>query len=54
MTFVQDLLDKENGGTRFTPEEADLYGKSLQDQAATTAGLVTQASALLDIPLETE
>jgi hypothetical protein len=54
MTFVQDLLDKENAGTRFTPEEADLYGKSLQDQAATTAGLVTQAAALLDIPLETE
>jgi hypothetical protein len=54
MTFVQDLLDKENGGTRFTPEEADLYGKSLQDQAATTAGLVTQAAALLEISLESE
>lgn len=54
MAFVQDLLDKENSGTRFTPEEADLYGKTLQDQAATTAGLVTQAAALLDIPLESE
>ena len=48
------VIDKENGGTRFTPEEADLYGKTLQDQAATTAGLVTQAAALLEIPLEGE
>ena len=54
MAFVQDLLNKETSGTRFTPEEADLFGKSLQDQAATTAGLVTQAAALLEIPLEGE
>jgi hypothetical protein len=53
-SFVQDLLDQENGGTRFTPTEADFFGKSLQDQAATTAGLVAQAAALLDIQLETE
>jgi hypothetical protein len=52
--FVQDLLDQENAGTRFTPTEADFFGKSLQDQAATTAGLVAQAAALLDIELETE
>jgi hypothetical protein len=54
MSFVQGLLDKENAGTRFTPEEADIFGKSLQDQASTTAGMVTQAAALLDIPLENE
>jgi len=52
--FVQDLLDQENAGTRFSPTEADFFGKSLQDQAATTAGLVAQAAALLDIELETE
>jgi hypothetical protein len=53
-TFVQDLLDQENAGTRFSPTEADFFGSSLQDQAATTAGLVAQAAALLDIQLETE
>lgn len=53
-TFVRDLLDQENAGTRFTPEQADLFGAQLQEQAATTAGLVAQAAALLEIPIEAE
>jgi hypothetical protein len=51
-TFVQDLLDQETSGTRFTPEQADLFGATLQEQAATTAGQVTQAAALLNIPVD--
>lgn len=52
LSFVQDLLDKENGGTRYTPDQAEVLGKQAQDQAQKITGEVTQAAAMLGIPLE--
>ena len=54
LSFVQSLLDKENGGTRYTPDQADVLGKQAQDQAQAITGQVTQAAALLGIPLESQ
>jgi hypothetical protein len=50
--FVQGLLDKENAGTHYTADEADVLGKQAQDQAQAITGQVTQAAALLGIELQ--
>lgn len=50
--FVQDLVNKEKAGTRFTPDQAELLGKNAQDQAQTITGQVTQAAGLLQIKLQ--
>jgi hypothetical protein len=49
---VQDLSDQESAGTRFTPEQADQFGSELQSRATAAAGQITQAAALLDIPIQ--
>ena len=54
LSFVQSLLDKENSGTHYTPDQADVLGKQAQDQAQAITGQVTQAAALLSIPLESQ
>ena len=54
LSFVQSLLDKENGGTRYTPDQADVLGKQAQDQAQAITGQVTQAATLLGITLESQ
>lgn len=50
--FVQELLDKEQAGTKFTPDQADVLGKTAQDRAQVLTGQVTQAAALLQITLD--
>jgi Imelysin len=50
--FVQNLHDKEQAGTRYAPEQADVFGQQLQDQCDAIAGQVAQAAALLGITLE--
>jgi hypothetical protein len=52
VTFVQDLRDQEAAGTEFTPEQADQFGSELQSRATAVAGHITQAAALLGVPIE--
>jgi hypothetical protein len=47
--FVADLSAQEQGGTQFTPEQADLFGTEAQDRATRLVGQVSQAIALLGI-----
>jgi Imelysin len=49
ITFVEDLHEKEDAGTRFTAEQADLYGSELQTRAASLAGQITQAAGLIGV-----
>ena len=51
LSYVTDLYQQEQDGYGFTPEEADFYGSEAQDRAMEIAGQVTQAAALLDVPL---
>ncbi len=50
-SYVADLYQQEQDGTVFTAEEADFFGSEAQDRAMEIAGQVTQAAALLDVPL---
>jgi hypothetical protein len=50
-TFVQGVLDQEQGGKRFTPEEADLLGEDAQNRATAIAGQVSQVAAQLGITI---
>ena len=50
--FMSDLHDKEQGGKRFTPEEADQLGTEAQSRATAIAGQVSQAAAELGIEIE--
>ena len=52
LTFVQDLYARERAGTQFTPEQADQFGAELQSRATGIAGHISQAAALLDIPIQ--
>jgi hypothetical protein len=52
LAFVQDLHTQESDGTQFTPEQADQFGSELQSRATAIAGQISQAAALLDIPIE--
>jgi hypothetical protein len=50
--YVQDLHAKEDSGTKFTPDQAEVFGKDAQQQAEAVTGQVTQAASLLNIKLE--
>ena len=47
--FVDDLHTQEQGGTRFTPEQADLFGTEAQNRATRLVGQVSQAIAVLGL-----
>ena len=50
--YVQDLQTKQDSGAKFTPDQAELFGKDAQQQAEALVGQVTQAATLLKIKLE--
>ena len=50
--YVQDLQAKQESGTKFTPDQAEVFGKDAQQQAEAVVGQVTQAATLLNIKLE--
>lgn len=50
--FVADVYQKEQGGKRYSAEEADLLGEEAQNRATAITGQVTQVAAKLNIPLE--
>jgi hypothetical protein len=50
--FAEDLRKQEEGGKRFTAQDADTLGGEAQDQAEAIAGQVTQAAGQLGIQLE--
>ena len=50
--FAADLRDKEDGGRKYSAEEADTLGSQAQEQAEAIAGQITQAAAKLNIELE--
>jgi hypothetical protein len=52
VAFVGNLHDQEAAGTQFTPEQADQFGSELQSRATGIAGQITQAAALLAIPIQ--
>jgi hypothetical protein len=47
--YVANLYQQEASGTRFTPEQADLFGSEAQSKASTLTGQVSQAIALLGL-----
>jgi hypothetical protein len=53
-TYVTDLLDQENGGRRFTPEEADLFSSEAQDRATAIVGQIAQIAGEMNIVLPEE
>ena len=50
--FIEKIYVREQGGHRFTPQDADLLGKQAQDRAVKVAGQVSQAAAKLGIKVE--
>jgi Imelysin len=52
LSYVEDLRDEEEGGKKFTAEEADTLGAEAQRQAEAIAGQVTQAAQQLGIELQ--
>lgn len=50
--FVADIYAQEQGGRRYTPEEADLLGAEAQNRATAITGQLTQIVARLAIPIE--
>ena len=46
------MYQQEQGGKRFSPEEADLLGTEAQNRATAITGQVTQVAAELNIALE--
>lgn len=52
LSYVEDLRDQEEGGKKFTAEEADTLGAEAQRQAEAIAGQVTQAAQQLGIELQ--
>ncbi len=49
--YVGDLYQQELDGTRFTAEQADLFGTEAQAKATALAGQVSQAAALLNVEI---
>jgi imelysin len=49
--LAADLLRRENAGTRFTPEQADLLGAEAQDRATAIAGEISQSASKLKITI---
>jgi hypothetical protein len=54
IAFVNDLYEREEAGTRFTPEQADQFGTELQTRADALAGQIAQVAALLEIDIRAE
>jgi hypothetical protein len=54
VAFVEDLYAQESAGTQFTQEQADQFGSELQSRATAIAGQISQAAALLAIPIAEE
>jgi hypothetical protein len=50
--FVADIYAQEQGGKRFTPEEADLLGTEAQDRATSITGRISQIAAQLGVEIE--
>lgn len=50
--FVADIYAQEQGGKRFTPEEADLLGAEAQDRATSITGRISQMAAQLGVEIE--
>ena len=50
--FAERLRDEEQGGRRFTADQAETLGAEAQARAEAIAGQLTQAAARLDIQLE--
>jgi hypothetical protein len=50
--FVADIYSQEQGGKRFTPEEADLLGAEAQDRATSITGRISQMAAQLGVEIE--
>jgi hypothetical protein len=51
VTYVDDLYTQEQGGRRFTPDEADLFGTEAQSRAEALVGQISQAVGLLNITI---
>jgi hypothetical protein len=51
-SFIGDLYQQEQSGSRFTPEEADTLGTEAQDRATAIAGQVSQTAAELGVTIE--
>ena len=51
-SFVEDLSEREDAGTRYTAEQADTLGSQAQRQAEGIAGQVTQAAQQLGVALQ--
>lgn len=49
--YVADIYEQEQGGKRFSAEEADFFGSEAQDRAMAITGQISQVAALLGIPL---
>lgn len=52
LAYVEDLRERESGGTKFTAEQADTYGTEAQKRAEAIAGQVSQSAAALGIEVE--
>jgi predicted small lipoprotein YifL len=50
--FVADVYAQEEGGKRFTPEDADLLGTEAQDRATAITGKISQVAGQLDIQIQ--
>jgi hypothetical protein len=50
--YVGDLYTQEQNGTRFSAEQADLFGTEAQSKATALAGQVSQAAVLLNVTIE--
>lgn len=49
--FVADIYAQEQGGRRYTPEEADLLGAEAQNRATAITGQLSQLAAELNVAL---
>lgn len=49
--FVADIYSQEQGGRRYTPEEADLLGAEAQNRATAITGQISQLVAQLGVEL---
>src|SRR4029078_259098 len=50
--FSQRLFNEEQGGKKFTPEDADTLGSEAQRNAEAIAGQISQAAGQLNLKLE--
>ena len=50
--YIEKIYQREKGGHRFTPQDADLLGRQAQDRAVKVSGQVSQAAAKLGIKVE--